>query len=65
MNSSEKNARIVWRTKSVEVTRDPEPVGRLGGDRRLAGPGRAADEDDHGQVELLQLAEAPQPVDRA
>ena len=34
--------------------RDPEPVRDLGGDGRLAGAGRAADQEDDRQVELLQ-----------
>ena len=65
MNSFEKNARIVWRTKSVDVTRVmPEPVRGLGRDGRLAGAGRAADEDDDREVELLELAEAAEAVER-
>ncbi len=44
--------------------RDPEPVRGLRRDGRLARAGRAADEDDHGQVELVQLTEAPEPADR-
>ena len=65
MNSSEKNARIVWRMKSVEVSRVmPEPVRDLGGDRPLAGAGRAADQQDHGQIELLELVTAAQSLDR-
>src|SRR5205814_9498181 len=35
--------------------RDPEPVRDLGRDGRLAGARRAADEDDHRQVELAQI----------
>ena len=44
--------------------RDPEPVRGLGRDRRLARAGRAADEQDDRQVELLELAVAAQPPDR-
>ena len=40
--------------------RDPEPVRDLRRDRRLAGAGRAADEDDDRQVELAQLLVAAQ-----
>ena len=36
--------------------RDPEPIGDLGRDRRLAGAGRAADQQDERQVELAQRA---------
>src|SRR6266542_315824 len=44
--------------------RDPEPVGRLGRDRRLARARGAADEEEDRQVELLQLLVAPEPPDR-
>ena len=43
--------------------RDPEAVRDLGRDRRLARAGRAADEHDDRQVELVQLAVAAQPAD--
>ena len=38
--------------------RDAEAVGDLRGDRRLAGARAAADEQDHRQIELLEVAEA-------
>ena len=44
--------------------RDPETVRDLGGDGRLAGAGRAADQDHERQVELAQLLVAAQPHDR-
>ena len=42
---------------------DAEPIGGLGCDGRLPGPGRATDEHDHREVELLQLTEAPESAD--
>src|SRR5207247_7838682 len=43
---------------------DTEAVGGFRGDRRFARAGRAADEDDHRQIELLKLAQAAEPPDR-
>ena len=61
MNSCEKNARIVWRTKSVDVTRVmPSRYATSVATVDLPGAGAAADEQDDRQVELLQLAEAAQ-----
>ena len=45
--------------------RDAEPVRGLGRDRRLAGPGRAADEQDDRRVELLDRVQAAKPPDRS
>ena len=44
--------------------RDPEPMRDLARDRRLAGPGRPADENDDRRVELAQVLVAAQPADR-
>ena len=44
--------------------RDAEPVRDLGRDRRLAGPGGAADEEHDRQVELAERLEAPEQEDR-
>ena len=44
--------------------RDPEPVGDLRRDGRLAGPRRAADEDDDRHVELLEIPVAAETSDR-
>src|SRR5581483_5646349 len=44
--------------------RDPEPIGELGRDGRLAGSGRAADEEDQRQVELAELPVAAEPAGR-
>jgi hypothetical protein len=43
---------------------DPKPVGRLCCNRRLARSGRAPDEHDHRQVELLQLTQLAEPARR-
>jgi hypothetical protein len=43
--------------------RDAEPVGDLGCDGGLAGTGRAADQQDDGQVEVVEAAEEAQPPD--
>ena len=45
--------------------RDPEPVRRLGRDRRLAGSRGAADEQDDRHVELLQRVQPAEPAHRA
>src|SRR6188508_1588305 len=44
--------------------RDAEPVRDLGGDRRLPGSRRAADEDDDREVELGELGVAAEALDR-
>ncbi len=45
--------------------RDPEPVGGLRGDRRLAGARGAADEEDDRDVELPERVQVPEPPHRA
>src|SRR6185312_14583012 len=44
--------------------RDPETVGDVRGDGRLAGAGGAADQQDDRQVELVEVLEAAQPAHR-
>ncbi len=65
MNSGVKRARIVWRTKSVDVTRViPRRYATSVGDRRLARARGAADQDDQRHVELVELLVAPKASDR-
>ena len=44
-------------------SRDPEPIGDLGRHGRFAGAGRAADQQDDRQVEVVEAAEEAQPPD--
>ena len=63
MNSSrEERAHRLADEVGRRDARDPEPVGDLGRDRRLARAGRAADEDHDRQVELAQLLVAAEAV---
>jgi hypothetical protein len=45
-------------------SRDPEPVRDLGGERRLAGPGGAADEQHDRQIQVLERLHAAQTANR-